>query len=101
MALRAGGSARWRRDRPPWVILNDGLAAQAGRKCQQNGAALGSRNVEPFGFFTMKQPERWRPVRAAINRFCGALIYGAIKFFRAPAWKSRRNLWAGRLRPMR
>jgi predicted PurR-regulated permease PerM len=49
----------------------------------------------------MKQPERWNPVRAAIYGFCAAFIYGAIKFFRAPAWKSRRNLWADRLRPMR
>jgi predicted PurR-regulated permease PerM len=48
----------------------------------------------------MKQPETWNPVRAAIYGFCAAFIYGAIKFFRAPAWKSRRNLWADRLRPM-
>jgi predicted PurR-regulated permease PerM len=55
----------------------------------------------PFGSFAMKQPERWSPVRAAIYGFYAALIYGTIKFFRAPAWKSRRNLWADRLRPMR
>jgi hypothetical protein len=49
----------------------------------------------------MKQPERWSPVRAAIYGFSAALIYGGIKFFRAPGWKFRRNLWADRLRPMR
>jgi predicted PurR-regulated permease PerM len=53
------------------------------------------------GPFPMKQPERWSPIRAAIYGFCAALIYGTIAFFRAPAWKSRRNLWADRLRPMR
>src|ERR1700730_686230 len=49
----------------------------------------------------MKQPRRWSPVRAAIYGVCGALLYKAIMFFKAPDWKSRRNLWADRLRPMR
>ena len=48
----------------------------------------------------MKQRKRWSPVRAAIYGVCAALIYEAIKLFKAPNWKSRRKLWADRLRPM-
>ena len=47
----------------------------------------------------MKQLKRWSPVRAAIYGICAALIYQAIKLFKAPNWKSRRKLWANPLRP--